>query len=122
MFLTTESYLDGYSITERLGIVYGVSVFSLTLVGNFLGSLRATFGGKQRGYTKLLIENRDDAISNLIAEAEQLGADAVIGLRLDTNEFDAGEGQITSKVVAYGTAVKIVKKGVKTQLPSDSNI
>lgn len=110
MFLTTETYLNDYEITERLGIVYGISVYSRSVIGNFLGNISAFFGEEQTGYTKMVMENRNKAVERMISQAENAGADAVIGLYFDSNEFDAGQKQSMNEIVAYGTAVKLKKR------------
>ncbi|MEM4066292.1 MAG: YbjQ family protein [Candidatus Micrarchaeaceae archaeon] len=119
ILLTTENFLPDYQITDRLGIVYGVSVQSRNEIGNWLGSIRAAFGGSQKGYEKMITQNRDNAVQKLVEDAEALGADAVIGLRFDSSEFDTGKGQSMNEVVAYGTAVKITKN---TQTPQSDQL
>jgi uncharacterized protein YbjQ (UPF0145 family) len=76
-------------------------------VGNFLGTVRAVFGGKQEGYRKMIAQTRDDALAQLAEHARSLGANAVLGMRFDSGEFDAGQGQAMNEVTAYGTAVVV---------------
>ncbi len=106
LIATTES-IPGYRVTEILGTVFGVSVRSRSIVGNFLGNLRAALGGSQEGYVKMVMQSREDAIERMAAQAKSIGANAIIMMRFDSGEFDAGQGQAMNEVVAYGTAVKV---------------
>jgi uncharacterized protein YbjQ (UPF0145 family) len=101
---TTETFLGGKKIAKRLGVVYGISVYSRTDIGDWIGSIKAAFGGKQGGFAKMIEKNRNDALNSMMIQAEELGADAVIGVRFDSNEFEVN-GKAMSEVVAYGTAV-----------------
>ena len=65
----------------------------------------AVFGGAQTGYINLVNQTRDEAIAALQAHAGSLGANAVLGMRFDSGEFDAGQGQAMNEITAYGTAV-----------------
>ena len=104
IMITTETFLEDKKVAKRLDIVYGVSVYSRTDIGDWLGGIKAAFGGKQSGFAKLIEKNRNDALNSMMVQAEGLGADAVIGVRFDSNEFDVN-GKAMSEVVAYGTAV-----------------
>ncbi len=103
---TTES-VSGYRVTEVLGTVFGVSVRSRSIVGNFLGNLRAAIGGSQEGYVKMVTQSREEAINKMAEQAKNIGANAIIMMRFDSGEFDAGQGQAMNEVIAYGTAVKM---------------
>ena len=92
-------------VVRAIGQVYGTGVRSRNIVGNFLGGVRAIFGGKQDGYLKMIAQTRDDALEQLAEHALSLGANAVLGMRFDSGEFDAGQGQAMNEVTAYGTAV-----------------
>ena len=104
IIITTETFLGDKKVAKRLGLVYGISVYSRTDVGDWLGGIKAAFGGKQSGFAKMIEKNRNEALNSMIIQAENLGADAVIGVRFDSNEFDVN-GKAMSEVVAYGTAV-----------------
>jgi uncharacterized protein YbjQ (UPF0145 family) len=92
-------------VARVLAPVYGTAVRSRSVIGNALGNIRATFGGSQTGYTKLLRDTRAEAIRELQAHAASYGANAVICMRFDSGEFDAGKGQSMAEITAYGTAV-----------------
>ncbi|MGC9128794.1 MAG: YbjQ family protein [Acidithiobacillus sp.] len=105
VLILTLNDCPGRAIVRVIGPVYGTSVRSRTIVGNFLGGVRAIFGGKQSGFTQLINENRDDALAALAEHAQSLGANAVLGMRFDSGEFDSGQGQAMNEITAYGTAV-----------------
>jgi uncharacterized protein YbjQ (UPF0145 family) len=105
MTLSTVDSVAGCRVTQHLGLVAGVSVRSRTAAGDWLGGLRATFGGSQRGYEKTVAVSREEALARMVEQAVKLGADAIIGLRFDSGEFDSGKGASMNEVLAYGTAV-----------------
>lgn len=110
IMIVTTNDLPGYEITDVLSPVFGTSVRSRNVIGNALGGIRAIFGGSQEGYVNMLMQNRDEALMDLQNHALEIGADAVVGMRFDSGEFDAGQGQAMNEVTAYGTAVKVKPK------------
>lgn len=68
-----------------------------------MAGIKNIFGGELKGYTELLNESRKEAISRMIAEAEELGANAILNVRFSTSSVSAG----ASEIYVYGTAVKI---------------
>ena len=105
VLVVTTEHVPGYRVVRVLGTVFGVSVRSRNVFGNALGSFRAAFGGNQAGYAKLVSDNRDAAVEDMMNQAEEAGANAVVMSRFDSGEFAAGRGQAMNEVVAYGTAV-----------------
>lgn len=99
--ITTSTHLEGYKITKQLGVIRGITVRSRSIVGNFAGGILAIFGGKNSIYTELCEKTRQEAFDLMIAEANQLGANAIINVRYDANEVLPG----ITEVLAYGTAV-----------------
>lgn len=63
------------------------------------------FGGKQPGYLKMIAQTRDEALVQLAEHAQSMGANAVLAMRFDSGEFDAGQGPAMNEVTAYGTVV-----------------
>jgi len=102
--LTTNDF-PGMRIVHVIGTVYGSSIRSRNVFGNFLGNVRAVFGGNQAGYRNMIAQTREDAMAQLAAGAEAIGANAVIAMRFDSGEFGAGQGLAMNEVTAYGTAV-----------------
>jgi uncharacterized protein YbjQ (UPF0145 family) len=105
MLITTSTHLEGYKITDHLGVIRGITVRSRGVGGNFLGGLQTIFGGRNSVYTDLCEQSRQEAYELLILHAQQVGANAIINMRYDANEVMQG----VTEVLAYGTAVKVVK-------------
>ncbi len=104
MILATTFEIHGRTVSQQLGLVRGNVVRSRFIGRDIVAGLRMIVGGEVHEYTKLLAESREQALDRMVAQAQSLGADAVIGLRFETT--DAGQGQAT-EVLAYGTAVKL---------------
>lgn len=104
--ITTSTELDGYVVTKQLGVVRGITVRSRSIFGNIAGGLIAIFGGRNSIYTELCENTREEAMSLMIAHAQELGANAIICMRYDANEVMNG----ITEVLAYGTAVVVTKK------------
>lgn len=100
---TTAFALDGYRIVKNLGIVRGITVRSRSIFGTIGGSLQTLFGGNITLFTELCEKTRGEAFDMMIVHAQELGANAVIGLRYDATELMSG----VSEVLCYGTAVVV---------------
>ena len=107
ILLSTQGQLSDYKITKTLGLVRGNTVRSRNVGRNFLANLKTVLGGEVREWTKAVEESRDQAIERLIEHAQEMGADAVVGLRFITTEVGANGS--ASEILAYGTAVKTAK-------------
>jgi len=103
MKLSNTDTITGSELTETLGIVRGNTVRARNAGRDFTQSLRNLAGGELKGYTELLTDAREEAQSRMIAEAESLGADAVVNVRFTTSSIaDSG-----AEILAYGTAVRL---------------
>ncbi len=102
-FSTTTFELTGYRIVKQLGVVRGIVVRSRSLFGTIGGSLQTIFGGNITLFTELCEKTRNEAFDMMTKHAEELGANAVIGVRYDANEVMSG----VSEVLCYGTAVVV---------------
>lgn len=98
---TTTFELPGYRLVRSLGVVRGVTVRSRGLVGQFAAGLRSIAGGKIHEYVALCEETRSEAFDLMLKHAEELGANAIIGVRYDATEM----AENMTEVLAYGTAV-----------------
>ena len=103
MLVVTTNELEGYRIVRHLGLVRGLTVRSRSVVGNLGAAIQIFFGGNITVYTKLAEQTRQEAFNLLVAHAQEMGANAVIGMRYDANEFAAA----VTEVLAYGTAVVV---------------
>jgi uncharacterized protein YbjQ (UPF0145 family) len=104
MLLTTTDNLPDTSYTI-LGIVRGSTVQCKNLGHDFMNSLINLVGGEMDSYTDLMNEARDIATDRMIRAAENMGADAIVGVRYSSSEITAGAAEI----MAYGTSVRFVK-------------
>ncbi len=89
---------------EVLGLVKGTVVHSKNVGRDFMAGMKTLVGGEIAGYTEMLVEARQIATKRMVDEAEQLGADAVIGVRYGSSMVMQGAAEI----LAYGTAVKFI--------------
>lgn len=105
MILSTTFEVNSYRVTEILGLVKGNTIRARHLGRDIMAFLRGIIGGEVSDYTKMLAEAREQALDRMIAEAESLGADAVIGVRFSTSSLMQGAAEL----LAYGTAVKLAK-------------
>jgi uncharacterized protein YbjQ (UPF0145 family) len=103
--ITTAFGFDGYRVAQNLGIVRGITVRSRSVVGNFAGSIQTMLGGNITIFTELCEQAREEAFNLMAAHAQQMGANAVIGMRYDANDVMDG----VTEVLAYGTAVIVEK-------------
>ena len=103
--ITTAFTLDGYKVTKQLGLVRGITVRSRSLIGNIGAGIQTLFGGNISLYQELCEKARQEAYEIMIMHAEQIGANAIIGMRYDANEVAAG----VTEVLAYGTALVVEK-------------
>ncbi|HEV7231265.1 MAG TPA: YbjQ family protein [Bacteroidia bacterium] len=101
--ITTAFTLDGFKIEKNLGVVRGVTVRSRSVFGNIGAGFQTIFGGNISIYTELCEKAREEAFQIMCTHADQMGANAIIGMRYDANEVMAG----VTEVLAYGTAVVI---------------
>ena len=98
---TTAFTLDGYSVVQNLGVVRGITVRSRSIFGTIGGSLQTLLGGNITLFTELCEKTRAEAFEMMVDHAEELGANAVVGIRYDATELMQG----VSEVLCYGTAV-----------------
>jgi uncharacterized protein YbjQ (UPF0145 family) len=101
MIVVTTENVPGHNVVRVLGQCFGVVVRSRGIGGNITASLRSIVGGEITEYTRLVEDTRRHAIDRLIANAHEMGANAVVMMRFDSGEI----AQAMNEVVAYGTAV-----------------
>jgi uncharacterized protein YbjQ (UPF0145 family) len=107
MIVTTSTFLEGYKVTQHLGIIRGITVRSRGVGGNIMGGLQSMMGGKNSIYTELCETAREEAYELMVQHAKEHGANAIINMRYDANEVLQG----ITEVLAYGTAVVVEKIG-----------
>ena len=102
MVVTTDTIADK-KIVKVLGLVKGSTVRSKNVGKDIGASLKGLVGGELNSYTEMLTEARQIAIGRMVEDAEKLGANAIVGMRLQS----AAVMQGAAEMVAYGTAVVI---------------
>ncbi|HMR43999.1 MAG TPA: YbjQ family protein [Saprospiraceae bacterium] len=103
MIISTTDFIPGKEIAEVIEIARGSTVRARNIGRDIFAGLKNLVGGEISEYTELMADAREQAIARMIADAEQLGADAVINVRFTTSMVMQG----CSEILAYGTAVKL---------------
>jgi uncharacterized protein YbjQ (UPF0145 family) len=101
MELSNLEVIPGRRILRHLGLVQGSTVRSKHAGRDIMAGLKNIVGGELKGYTELLVEARQEAIERMVAQAQAVGANAVINVRFSTSNITSG----AAEVMAYGTAV-----------------
>lgn len=103
LIVTTGNGIEGYRVSEYLGIVRGIVVRSPSLGQGFVGAIKSLGGGNIDEWSRVCEAARHDAYTLMLSNAEELHAQAILGMRYDATEFMQG----ATEVLAYGTAVRI---------------
>ena len=103
MIITNIEGVPGRRIVKHLGLVQGSTVRAKHVGRDIMAGLKNVFGGELKGYTELLSESRDEAISRMVQQAEATGANAVLNVRFSTSSVTQGAAEL----FAYGTAVVV---------------
>ena len=107
MISVTTTTFDNGVIVEYKGIVTGEIVAGINFIKDFGASIRNIIGGRSAGYEEELVEARNNALREMEAKAAQIGANAVVGVKVDYESF-GNAGMIM--VIATGTAVVVQNK------------
>jgi uncharacterized protein YbjQ (UPF0145 family) len=107
MLLTTTDVIQGAVIQSYLGIVTAEVVYGSNFLRDFLASIRDIVGGRTGSYERLFEEGQRKAMEELEQRAQRLGADAVIGIAVDTGTINVDQSGVLLVITATGTAVKI---------------
>ena len=103
MILTNIESVPSMTITEHYGLVQGSTIRAKHVGRDLMAGLKNIVGGELKGYTELLSHARQQATDRMVAQAQELGANAVINVRYSTSSVAQGAAEI----LAYGTAVKV---------------
>jgi len=109
MIITNIEAVPGQTVAEELGLVLGSTVRGKHVGKDIAAFFKGLVGGEIKGYSDLLVEGREEAISRMKTHAATLGADAVINVRMTTSSITGGAAEL----LAYGTAVKLQPTGNK---------
>jgi uncharacterized protein YbjQ (UPF0145 family) len=101
LFVTNTESVPGAKVARVLGLVQGNTVRAKHVGRDIMAGFKNIAGGELRGYTELLTESRNEATQRMIAQAQQMGANAVVNVRFTTASIAGG----AAEMYAYGTAV-----------------
>ena len=102
MLITTTDFVPGREM-EALGLVQGTTVQTVNVIKDIGASFKTLVGGEIKKYNEMMFEARKIATDRMLAEAQALGADAIVGVRYGTSAIMQGAAEI----LVYGTAVKL---------------
>lgn len=105
MILTTTPAIEGRTITEYKGVVFGEVISGVNFLRDFAASIRNIVGGRSTSYEEELITARTQAMQEMSDRASRLGADAVVGIDIDYEVLGENGGMLM--VTASGTAVRL---------------
>lgn len=105
MILTTTPTIEGHPVQEYKGVVTGETIIGANVLKDFMASLTDFFGGRSGTYEKVLIQAKDSAMKEMMQRAQQLGANAIVGIDLDYETI--GQTSSMLMVSCSGTAVVI---------------
>jgi uncharacterized protein YbjQ (UPF0145 family) len=103
MIIVNTETVPGYEISELCGLVQGNTIRAKHVGRDIAASLKNIVGGELKGYTELLTEARREAVERMMAQAQQLRADAIVNVRFSTSSITQGAAEL----YAYGTAVRL---------------
>ncbi len=103
MLVVTSETIGGKRITQSLGLVRGNTVRARHIGKDIMAGLRSVVGGEIHEYAKLIAESREQALDRMVAEAESLGANAVVAVRFTTSVLAGG----VAELLVVGTAVVV---------------
>lgn len=103
MIITTTQEVPGREIAEVKGIARGSTVRSRMFVFDIFSAFRSIIGGELDEYTRLQADAREQAIERMMADAEEMGADAIVSIRFESATLMQG----ASELYVYGTAVTL---------------
>ncbi len=101
--ITTVLELPGKKIVKNFGLVRGITVRSRSIIGTIGGALHTIVGGNITVFTNLCETTRQESFELMVKHAQEMGANAIIGVRYDANEIMGG----VTEVLCYGTAVLV---------------
>ena len=103
MILVNTETVPGREIEKVFGVVSGSTIRAKHIGRDMMAGLKNVFGGELKGYTELLEDSRKEATNRMIAQAQRLGANAIVNVRFATSSIAAGAAEI----YVYGTAVVV---------------
>jgi uncharacterized protein YbjQ (UPF0145 family) len=107
MILSTTDVIQGAAVQSYLGIVTAEVVYGSNALRDFFAGIRDIIGGRTASYERVFQQGQQEALQELERRAERLGADAVIGIEMDTGTINIDESGVLLLITATGTAVQL---------------
>lgn len=107
MILSTTDSIQGKNIQNYLGIVTAEVVYGSNALRDFFAGIRDVLGGRTGAYERVFEKGQQDALKELQARAQRLGADAVVGIQMKTDTINIDEHGVLMLITATGTAVTL---------------
>ena len=107
MLTTTTPSIEGYEIVEYLGLVTGEAILGANIFKDFFAGIRDIVGGRSAAYEQELRKARDIALQEMTADAERMGANAVVAVDLDYETLQVGQTGGMLMVSVSGTALRV---------------
>ena len=111
MIVTTTDVIQGAEVEEYLGIVTAEVVYGSNALRDFFAGIRDIIGGRTGSYEELFKQGQEDAIAELEKRARRMGANAVVGIEIDTGTINVDEKGALLLITAIGTAIKLAQVG-----------
>lgn len=105
MIVTTTPYVEGKPVVGYYGIVFGEVITGINFLKDIGAGLRNIFGGRSQGYEEELLKAREDALREMQARAAQMGANAIVGVKMDYEVLGSSNDMLM--VTCSGTAVRV---------------
>jgi uncharacterized protein YbjQ (UPF0145 family) len=105
MIISTTGIIEGSPVKEYKGIVFGETIIGANIFKDILAGIRDIIGGRSGAYERVMMEARETSLREMKERAEETGANAIIGVKVDYETVGTGNGMMM--VVASGTAVII---------------
>ena len=107
MIVVTTPQLEGRPVQKYLGIVSGEAILGANIFRDFFAGIRDIVGGRSAAYEEELRKAKQIAIAEMVQQAQEMGANAVLAVDLDYETIQVGQGGGMLMVSASGTAVKV---------------
>ena len=104
--ISTANDIPGFRIVETKGFIYGLTVRSRGAGGQIGAGLKSILGGEIKQYVTMMEESRYESLNRAIEHAKDLGANAIVAIRFDSNEIS----QVMQEILVYGPAVVVEKE------------
>lgn len=107
MLMTTTDTIQDVTIESYLGVVTAEVVYGTNALKDFFAGIRDIIGGRTAGYERVFEQGQQNALAELQKRAQNLGANAVVGIEVNTGTIQIDQSGVLLLITATGTAVKI---------------